>query len=129
MRDIVNLEDWPIDRLNTAEGHALVQKCQADIAEQGMFNLAGFLRPEAIQRIVADVTEPLETASFRHARRHNIYFKKSIEGLPPDPRHPQSPSAPLAPPLPPPPPPPVSQPRGTLGSLPTAPLLECRRPC
>lgn len=84
MKEIVNLEDWPIDRLESAEGQALVARCQADLAADGMFNLAGFLRPDAISGIVADVTDPLENDSFRHARKHNIYFKKTVEGLPPD---------------------------------------------
>lgn len=84
MKNIVNLEDWPIDRLTSPEGQALVARCQADLAAEGMFNLAGFLRPEAIALIVSDVSDPLENASFRHARRHNIYFKKTVEGLPPD---------------------------------------------
>jgi len=84
MDHIVDLARWPIDRLQDPEGQALVAQCQADLKADGMFNLEGFLKPEAIDRIVSDVVPVLASDSFTHERRHNIYFKKSVDGLPED---------------------------------------------
>jgi hypothetical protein len=51
-----------------------------------MFNLEGFVKPAALAASVAALKPVIETSSFRHARRHNIYFMKSVPGL--DPAHP-----------------------------------------
>lgn len=84
MHDILDLDRYPIDRLDSAEGQALVARCQADLAATGMFNLEGFLKPAAIARAVAEVKPQLDSASFAHKRAHNIYFKREIPGLAPD---------------------------------------------
>ncbi len=84
MERIINLAEWPIDRLDSPEGQKLVAKCKADLTRDGMFNFEGFLRAEAIDRIVAGVAPILKADSFTHSRRHNIYFKKQIDGLPAD---------------------------------------------
>lgn len=82
--DIVDLKLWPVDRLDSVEGQTLVETCRTSLARDGMFNLEGFLRPEAIERILTGVKPTLENESFLHARTHNIYFRKSVEGLPDD---------------------------------------------
>jgi hypothetical protein len=42
MRDILNLDRYPVDRLGTPAGDDLVAACQAELAAEGMFNLPGF---------------------------------------------------------------------------------------
>ncbi len=81
MRDIVDLELYPLDRPGTAPWEALVARCKSDMAEDGMFNLPQFLRPDAISRAMAQVAPIMERLSFLHKRRHNIYFTKEVPGL------------------------------------------------
>ena len=84
MHDILDLDRFPIDQPDIPEYAALVAQCQAALAQDGMYNLASFLRPEHAQS-AADALKP-EIASnrFTHSRQHNIYFKKELEYLPAD---------------------------------------------
>ena len=84
MRDLLDLETYPLDQRESEGYSALVNRCRADLASGGMFNLAGFLRPEATLKAVAEVTPVLETDSFKHHRRHNIFFKDEVLGIPID---------------------------------------------
>ncbi len=84
MRDLIDLETYPLDQRESAEYSALVNRCRADLASSGMFSLAGFIRPEATLKAVAEVTPVLETDSFKHHRRHTIFFKDEVPGIPPD---------------------------------------------
>lgn len=81
MHDILDLNAFPLDRPESEEYQSLVARCQQDMATEGMFNLDNFLDAQVAQE-TADALMPLmETASFLHERRHNIYFRKSIPGL------------------------------------------------
>ena len=84
MRDILDLGRYPLDAPGAPAWHALVARCRDDLARDGMFNLEGFVRPEALARAVAEVKPVMDTLSFVHTRRHNIYFKKDVPGLPAD---------------------------------------------
>jgi hypothetical protein len=84
MREIINLDSYPIDKPNSPEWLALVEKCRADIAQDGMFNLEGFLTEKARLQAVAAVAPRFATEAFTHSRRHNIYFKPSVPDLAPD---------------------------------------------
>lgn len=83
MHDILDLVHYPLDRPESADWQALVARCRADLAAEGMFNLEGFLRPGAVARAVAELAPRFETDAFTHTRRHNIYFRREIPGLPP----------------------------------------------
>ena len=80
----VNTRDFPLDAPDGAACVALVDRCRAELARDGMFNLDGFLSAPVAAAEAARHTPLMETASFRHARRHNVYFRKSVPGLPPD---------------------------------------------
>ncbi|MDH3668548.1 MAG: 2OG-Fe(II) oxygenase [Paracoccaceae bacterium] len=84
MHDLIDLDRYPLDRLDSAEGRALVAICQADLGANGMFNLDGLVRPDALAQAVADVAPVLNSAAFTHRRAHNIYFEPEIPGLAPD---------------------------------------------
>ena len=84
MHDILDLDRYPLDRLDSPEARALVARCQADLAADGMFNLDGLLKPGALTGAVAEVKPVLDSASFTHRRSHNIYFRKDLPGLAPD---------------------------------------------
>lgn len=82
MHNILDLENYPIDRPGTPEWQALVNRCRADLAADGMFNLAGFMRPEVAMEAARALAPKFASESFRHERAHNIYFLKSVPGLP-----------------------------------------------
>ena len=84
MHDLIDLDRYPLDRFEGTEARALVARCRAGLAADGMFNLAGLVRTEAINRAVAEIAPVMEAASFTHRRVHNIYFKREIPGLAPD---------------------------------------------
>lgn len=84
MQDLIDLETYPLDRLDSAEGATLIAHCRARLEADGMVDLPGFLRAPALRRAVAEVAPVLEHRAFFHSRQHNIYFKPSIPGLAPD---------------------------------------------
>jgi 2OG-Fe(II) oxygenase superfamily len=84
MHDVLDLARYPLHDPDGAGYAALVVRAQADLAAAGMFNLPGFLRPDATARTVATLAPRFAGESFTHARRHNIYFRKSIPELPAD---------------------------------------------
>jgi len=84
IKDLLNLDLYPIDRLDTPEGARLIDRCKADMAANGMFNLEGLVKPIAIATAQSELDPLIDSSSYRHARRHNIYFKKDIAGLAPD---------------------------------------------
>ena len=84
MRHILDLDRYPLDRPGTPAWEALVTKCRADLAKDGMFNLEGLVKPSALAQAIGEIRPVMDTFSFTHRRRHNIYFRKEIPGLPVD---------------------------------------------
>lgn len=81
MKQLLDLETYPLDRPDSPEYARLVADCRARLAADGMFDLPGFLRP-AVAKAAAEAAKPaMATQSHRHARMHNIYFRDSVEGL------------------------------------------------
>ena len=81
MRQILDLDRYPLDRPGSTGWETLVQRCRADLVRDGMYNLEGLVRPDALERAVAELRPVIDTLSFTHRRRHNIYFRKEIPGL------------------------------------------------
>ena len=84
MKTVLDLDTYPIDKLDSADGIALVEQCQAELERDGMFNLPGLVRPDALQRCMAEVVPQLEKCAYTHTQVHNIYFKNDIDGVDPD---------------------------------------------
>lgn len=84
MRDILDLHRYPLDKPGTQEWHSLVEACRDDLAQKGMYNLEGFVRPQALDRAIAEIKPVADLLSFTHKRSHNIYFRKDVPGLDPD---------------------------------------------
>lgn len=82
MRDLMDLDRYPLDQPDSPTWLKLVADCKARLDSDGVFNLPGFLRDTAIAQEVEALTPLLARNAFVHARRHNIYFKPSIQGLP-----------------------------------------------
>ncbi|MCW1931328.1 2OG-Fe(II) oxygenase [Pararhodobacter zhoushanensis] len=83
MRDILDLDRYPLDRPGSPAWHALVGHCRAQLAADGMFSLPGLVTQAALTRAMAEIT-PLMPQAFTHKRSHNIYFKPTVPGLPDD---------------------------------------------
>ena len=81
MKNMIDLDRYPLDQPRTATWSALVAECRTGLAGEGLFNLTGFLREDVLARAVGELRPILSSAAFCHTRRHNIYFRKSIEGL------------------------------------------------
>jgi hypothetical protein len=84
MRNILDLDLYPLDSPGTPAWQALVARCRGDLARDGMFNLEGLVRPEALDQAISELKPVIDASSFEHKRRHNIYFKREIPGLAPD---------------------------------------------
>ncbi len=80
MQDLIDLDAYPLDKPGTQAYEALVARCRRALARDGMFDLAGFLKPQALAQALAEVAAHQDKA-FTHARDHNIYFRKEIPGL------------------------------------------------
>ena len=82
MKELIDLDLYPLDQTGSAAWQALVETCTGRLESDGLFNLPGFLREDAIEKAVAELSPIMRTMSFTHARRHNVYFKSVVEGLP-----------------------------------------------
>ena len=84
MNKLVNLEKYPLDRLDSAAGQRLVAQCIDDLEHEGMFTLKGFMRREVIDEILPDLLQKFKHESFLHRREHNIYFSDDLADIPAD---------------------------------------------
>ena len=81
IENIIDLQKYPLHRLDSEAGRDLVDQCQRALDEAGLFNLAGFLLPTAIDQAVSNLADELENHSFTHERLHNIYFLPEVDNL------------------------------------------------
>ena len=81
MQENLDLDRYPLDQPGTPAWDAMVAKAKAELAETGMFNLPGFLKPAAQRAAVVELAPRFAGESFTHARKHNVYFRKEVPGL------------------------------------------------
>jgi hypothetical protein len=84
MKDVLDLERYPLDRPDSPGFEALVASCRREMAANGMFNLHGLVRPAGLERAVRELQPLTERLAYTHQRRHNVYFEDAVAGLPPD---------------------------------------------
>ena len=84
MKDILDLDRYPLDREGSAEWQRLVDQSVAALEADGIFNLEGFLRPGVAEKAVREIQPVMAARSHVHKRMHNIYFKPDIPELAPD---------------------------------------------
>jgi hypothetical protein len=81
MRDVLDLDRYPLDREGSSDWQDLVDRSIAELESSGMFNLEGLVRPGIAERAVAEIQPVMDTESHVHKRWHNIYFKPDLPEL------------------------------------------------
>jgi len=89
----LDLERYPLDRLESAKGRALVARCREQLTAQGACELEGFLRPEATALMVGEA-QALAGAAHQSAGRATPYLELPGAGWPED--HPRRSFAPYS---------------------------------
>ncbi|MGX5846357.1 HalD/BesD family halogenase [Mesorhizobium sp. PL10] len=84
MKDILDLDRYPLDREGSPEWQRLVDTSVAALEADGMFNLEGFLRSGVAEKAVQQIQPVMAARSHVHKRMHNIYFKPDLPELAPD---------------------------------------------
>jgi len=84
MHNIIDLDRYPLDKPKSSCWSELVKGCKSGLQKDGLFNLPGFMREDAVAKAITEMKPKLLSEAFIHARQHNIYFKKSITDLPSD---------------------------------------------
>ncbi len=54
--DIIDLDTYPIDQPTSSEYEALMLRCRNDLADRALCSLSGFIRPQAIDPIMEELT-------------------------------------------------------------------------
>ncbi len=81
MRDLLDLDRYPLDQPGTAAYEELVAYCRTELKRAGMFNLEELVRPATIRAAAAEIVPLALSSSYTHARTHNVYFLEHVEGL------------------------------------------------
>ncbi|MEO6020785.1 MAG: hypothetical protein ABIP45_11110 [Knoellia sp.] len=79
--DIVDLEAYPIHELNQESGQALVARCREQLEAEGVCNLPGFIRQEAVDAMVSLAGE-LDDLAWKSDQTHTVYFEPVDESVP-----------------------------------------------
>lgn len=70
---IVDLEQYPIDRLDERAGRSLIDECRDQLAEHGVCSLAGFVREDVVADAI-QVGDALAHHEWHANQSHNVYF-------------------------------------------------------
>lgn len=81
MKDILDLDRYPLDKEGSIEWQMLVDQSIAELEANGMFNLEGFVKADLIPSLVAQIKPLMDTESYAHKRVHNIYFQPDLPEL------------------------------------------------
>lgn len=73
---LIDLDRYPIDRLDAPEGEALIARCQADLDRDAAATLPGFLRAEALAGLVTEA-EGLIPGSRRFEKVPRVTYPQS----------------------------------------------------
>ncbi len=84
---LIDSQRYPLGTLDSAEGQRFLAACQADLAEDGALVMPAFLRPEAVDAILAEADD-LAPQSYFCSQSHNPYLAEPLADLPAD--HPRN---------------------------------------
>ena len=79
---IINLDRYPIDRLDSHDGKALLARCQRELADDGSLLLEDFVKPSVIAKMAAEVSDldsyhRLQIVGPYHFATHSAEFPDS----------------------------------------------------
>ncbi len=83
MSHLIDLERYPIADISSEAAQTLVAECQAQLRARGACSLPGFVKPEVVPTLAAEMTTLLPQA-FHNLQEHNVYFKADDLSLPAD---------------------------------------------
>ena len=83
LADILNLEQYPIDRIGTPERQRVVEQAQEGLDAVGCSCLPDFVRPEALDIMKNEIEAGIDGV-FWSENEHNPYFTKDDDGYPAD---------------------------------------------
>lgn len=83
IEEIVNLEDYPLHPLSSECARSLVDRCRESMRGTGLCLLPGFIRPGALEQMVAEATTAYPRTFFCH-NTHNAYLREDDPDLPED---------------------------------------------
>ncbi|WP_286222103.1 HalD/BesD family halogenase [Marinobacter apostichopi] len=78
---VVNLERYPIDQIDSTTGEALIERCRAQLDDDGCVVLDGFIRDEALARLEPE-TERLSPEAHYNQTETNPYNNAGDDSLP-----------------------------------------------
>ena len=81
IESIIDLQRYPINQPTLEPMRDLVDNCQRNLRDNGLFTLPGFLKAEIIPDILKQVNPLIAHDSFNHCRRHNVYFLPEVPGV------------------------------------------------
>jgi hypothetical protein len=81
--DVIDLERYPLDDLDSPRGRRLVAACRDELEATGACKLDGFLRDDAVRRL-AEQASALSEHGFPNDERNTVYFEDVDESLPDD---------------------------------------------
>jgi hypothetical protein len=84
--DIIDLQRYPIDRLDSTEATALIASCQEALEKSALCRFPGFILPAALEKIVLDESS-LEDVAYPYAASRCAYLETD-DSLPED--HPRN---------------------------------------
>jgi hypothetical protein len=82
-RDLIDIDRYPIDDLDSDAGRALIDRCRRDLAASGACQLEGFLSVDAVEHLTSE-TLALSHIGVRKEGTHNVYFEDVDTALPED---------------------------------------------
>ena len=78
LNQFIDLDRYPIDRLDSADGQALLAQCKKDLKAQAAITLPGFIREEVLDGLTAEA-EKLVPGSPRFASAPRVTFSELEE--------------------------------------------------
>ena len=78
---LLDLARYPIHEPTSDNYRALMRRTRETLLLEGLCNLPGFVKEDALASIVSPIAERMREHAFTHSRKHNIYFVDSMPGL------------------------------------------------
>ncbi len=83
MKDILDLDAYPMDRLESEEGRAFAARSRQQYVDSGLCLLSGLVHPDA-RELMAQECMPMAEGAFFHESGHNAYLTEDDSELPAD---------------------------------------------